>query len=81
MAELTGLAAARLRVWERRYEVVRSRRMPNGYRASTADQVALLRAFARLIDGGERIGDLVARPREELLAQAETRAGAPRLSR
>ncbi len=74
VAELTGLAAARLRVWERRYEVVRPQRMTNGYRAYTADQVALLRAFARLIDGGERIGDLAARPREEVLAQAEARS-------
>jgi MerR family transcriptional regulator, light-induced transcriptional regulator len=74
VAELTGLAAARLRAWERRYEVVRPRRMPNGYRAYTADQVALLRAFAQLIEAGERIGDLAARPREELLAQADARA-------
>ncbi len=74
VAELTGLAAARLRAWERRYEVVRPRRMPNGYRAYTADQVALLRAFARLIEGGERIGDLAARSREDVLAQAEARA-------
>jgi DNA-binding transcriptional MerR regulator len=74
VAELTGLAAARLRAWERRYEVVRPRRQPNGYRAYTADQVALLRAFARLIDAGERIGDLAARPREEVLAHAEARA-------
>jgi DNA-binding transcriptional MerR regulator len=74
VAELTGLAAARLRAWERRYEVVRPRRMPNGYRAYTADQVALLRAFARLIEEGERIGELVTRPREDVLAQAETRA-------
>jgi MerR family transcriptional regulator, light-induced transcriptional regulator len=74
VAELTGLAAARLRVWERRYEVVRPQRQPNGYRAYTADQVALLRAFARLIDAGERIGDLAARPREAVLAQAEARA-------
>ncbi len=74
VAELTGLAPARLRAWERRYEVVRPQRMANGYRAYTADQVALLRAFARLIEGGERIGDLAARPREEVLAQAETRA-------
>ncbi len=74
VAELTGLAAARLRVWERRYEVVRPRRQPNGYRAYTADQVALLRAFARLIDDGERIGDLAGRPREEVLARAQARA-------
>ena len=74
VAELTGLAAARLRAWERRYEVVRPRRMRNGYRAYTADQVALLRAFARLIESGERIGDLAGRPREEVLAQAEARS-------
>jgi MerR family transcriptional regulator, light-induced transcriptional regulator len=71
VAQLTGLTAARLRVWERRYAVVRPSRQPNGYRAYTADQVALLRAFARLIDAGERIGDLAARPREEVLAQAD----------
>lgn len=74
VAELTGLATARLRAWERRYQVVRPRRMSNGYRAYTADQVALLRAFARLIAAGERIGDLAARPREEVLARADARS-------
>jgi methanogenic corrinoid protein MtbC1 len=74
VAELTGLAPARLRAWERRYEVVRPERMSNGYRAYTADQVALLRAYARLIEDGERIGDLAARARDDVLAQAEARA-------
>ena len=60
--------------WERRYEVVRPRRHPNGYRAYRPMQVALLRAFARLIDDGERIGDLAGRPREEVLARAQARA-------
>ncbi|HEU5169856.1 MAG TPA: MerR family transcriptional regulator [Gemmatimonadales bacterium] len=54
VAELTGLAPARLRAWERRYEIVRPCRMPNRYRAYSADQVALLRAFRRLTDAGER---------------------------
>jgi MerR family transcriptional regulator, light-induced transcriptional regulator len=71
VAELTGLAPARLRAWERRYELVRPQRMPNGYRAYSAGQVALLRAFARLIEAGERIGDLVGRPESEVLARAE----------
>ncbi len=75
VAELTGLAPARLRAWERRYEVVRPRRMANGYRVYTADQVALLRAFARLIEAGERIGDLATRPREEVLCLAEPPMG------
>lgn len=76
VASLTGLAAARLRAWERRYELVRPQRQPNGYRAYTAGQVALLRAFARLIEAGERIGDLAARPREDVLAEAEARGRA-----
>lgn len=74
VAELTGLATARLRAWERRYEVVRPQRLSNGYRAYTGDQVALLRAYARLIQTGERIGDLVARPREDVLSQADARS-------
>jgi DNA-binding transcriptional MerR regulator len=73
VAELTGLAPARLRAWERRYEVVRPQRQPNGYRAYTAEQVALLRAFARLIEGGGRIGELASRPLDEILSHAETR--------
>jgi DNA-binding transcriptional MerR regulator len=73
VAELTGLAPARLRAWERRYEVVRPERMPNGYRVYTAGQVALLRAFARLVEAGERIGDLAGRPASEVLAQADVR--------
>ena len=72
VAELTGLAPARLRAWERRYAVVRPRRMPNGYRAYTAEQVALLRAIARLVESGQRIGDLVQRPPEEILSHADT---------
>ncbi|HQR17300.1 MAG TPA: MerR family transcriptional regulator [Gemmatimonadales bacterium] len=71
VAELTGLTTARLRAWERRYAVVRPERQANGYRAYTAAQVALLRAFARLVGEGERIGDLAAEPREAVIARAE----------
>ena len=73
VAELTGLQPARLRAWERRYAVVRPERQANGYRAYSAAQVALLRAYARLIAGGERIGDLVERPVDEVIARAEGR--------
>lgn len=74
VAELTGLATARLRAWERRYEVVRPQRQPNRYRAYSIEQVALLRAFARLCAAGERIGDLVKEERESVIARAEGRA-------
>ena len=72
-AQLTGLAPARLRAWERRYAVVRPERQPNGYRAYSAEQVALLRAFARLIEAGERIGELAVQPVEDVLQRSEAR--------
>jgi DNA-binding transcriptional MerR regulator len=75
VSQLTGLAPARLRAWERRYEVVRPRRLPNGYRVYTGEQVALLRAYARLVEAGERIGDLASQPPEAVLARVEARAG------
>lgn len=70
VAELTGLSPARLRAWELRYEVVRPRRQANGYRAYSADQVALLRALAQLVGQGDRIGDLVEHPTAQLVARA-----------
>lgn len=75
VSQLTGLAPARLRAWERRYEVVRPRRLPNGYRVYSGEQVALLRAYARLVAAGERIGDLALQPPEVVLARVDAQAG------
>jgi hypothetical protein len=72
VAELTGLAPARLRAWERRYEVVRPSRQPTAIAPTPRAGGAAPRLW-RLI-AGERIGDLVARPREEVLTKAEARA-------
>jgi len=71
VAELTGLDTSRLRAWERRYKVVQPTRLANGYRVYSAGQVALLRAFARLIARGEKIGNLVGRPMEEVILESE----------
>lgn len=71
VAQLTGLGPSRLRAWERRYHVIRPTRLSNGYRVYSAGQVALLRAYARLIQAGEKIGNLVTRPMEEVILQAE----------
>jgi DNA-binding transcriptional MerR regulator len=72
VTRLTGLSAPRLRQWERRYRLVRPRRLANGYRAYTREQVALLRAVARLLAAGHEIGDLVLLPRAELMIEAGT---------
>jgi hypothetical protein len=55
---------------------VRPLRLSNGYRAYTAEQVAILRAVARLIEAGHEIGDLVGRPKAELMIEAGTGPGA-----
>jgi len=73
VAELTGLAPARLRAWERRYALVRPERQANRYRAYSARQVALLRAYARLIQSGGRIGTLVKEPVDVVIARADAR--------
>jgi methanogenic corrinoid protein MtbC1 len=75
VSRLTGLAPARLRAWERRYEVVRPRRLPNGYRVYSAEQVALLRAYARLIAAGGRIGDLAVQEPEVVLSRVASDRG------
>lgn len=77
VAELTGLTPARLRAWENRYEVVRPDRQSNGYRAYTAEQVAMLRAFAQLVARGERIGDLVAERATVVRRAAEEKSAHP----
>jgi DNA-binding transcriptional MerR regulator len=77
VARLTGLATERLRAWERRYDVVRPRRLPNGYRAYTAEQVAFLRAIARRVAAGERIGELVGLGLDEVLAGEHSAAEEP----
>lgn len=52
VASLTGVAEATLRVWERRYDVVRPSRTPAGYRLYDDAQVAALREMAALVEAG-----------------------------
>ncbi|MFP5415319.1 MAG: MerR family transcriptional regulator [Actinomycetes bacterium] len=52
VAALTGVPAATLRVWERRYEVVSPARTPAGYRLYDDGDVARLTRMAQLIAEG-----------------------------
>jgi len=71
VADLTGLTTSCLRAWERRFALVRPERQPNGYRAYSSRQVALLRAYARLTRAGSRIGDLARRPWRDVVIEGE----------
>jgi methanogenic corrinoid protein MtbC1 len=54
----TGLAADRIRQWERRYGVVSPERTEGGHRLYSDNDVERLRLLARVVEAGRRIGDV-----------------------
>ena len=78
VAKLTGLSKDVIRVWERRFEILKPSRGANRYRNYSDEDVALLRFLKEQLDAGGSIGELAKFGREELLGRA--RASAPRAS-
>src|SRR5687768_12463794 len=76
VAKLTGLSKDVIRIWERRYGLVKPSRGANRYRIYTDDEVALLRYVKNEMNRGQSIGDLIAVGREKLLASATCVAAA-----
>lgn len=69
VAKLTGLSKDVIRVWERRYELVKPSRSSNRYREYSDEDVALLRFVKGQIDQGIPIGTLAAEGHEALIAR------------
>ena len=67
VAKLTGLSKDVIRVWERRYGLVKPLRSANRYREYTDGDVALLRFLKEEMDRGQTIGALASEGRESLL--------------
>jgi DNA-binding transcriptional MerR regulator len=78
VAKLTNLSKDVIRVWERRFALLKPIRGANRYRNYSDEDVALLRFLKEQLDAGGSIGELAKLGREELLGRA--RASAPRLS-
>ena len=78
VARLTGLSKDVIRVWERRFGLLKPTRGANRYRNYSDEDVALLRFLKEQLDAGGSIGELSKLGREELLGQA--RASAPQVS-
>ena len=78
VAKLTGLSKDVIRVWERRFGILKPTRGANRYRNYSDEDVALLRFLKEQLDAGGSIGELAKLGREELLGRA--RASAPRTS-
>lgn len=67
VAKLTGLSKDVIRVWERRYGLVKPSRSANRYREYTDEDVVLLRFLKVEQDRGQTIGALADEGRESLL--------------
>jgi len=67
VAKLTGLSRDVIRVWERRYGLVKPIRSANRYREYTDEDVALLRFLKEELDQGQTIGSLAVEGRDPLL--------------
>jgi hypothetical protein len=52
----TGIPAATLRTWERRYGFIRPLRSPSGYRLYSEEEIARIQQVKYLLDQGVRIG-------------------------
>ena len=76
VAKLAGLSRDVIRVWERRFGLLKPMRGANRYRNYSDEDVALLRYLKEQLDAGASIGDLARVGREELLVRM--RATAPR---
>lgn len=66
-ARLAGVPVETLRVWERRYEVIRPRRSASGQRLYSADEVRRLTLIKQLLDLGHPIGAVAMMPTEDLM--------------
>ena len=69
VAKLTGLSRDVIRVWERRYGLVKPSRSSNRYREYSDEEVALLRFVKAQMEQGATIGSLAAEGHDPLVAR------------
>lgn len=69
VAKLTGLSRDVIRVWERRYGIVKPSRSSNRYREYSDEEVALLRFVKAQMEQGATIGGLAAEGHDSLIAR------------
>jgi len=70
-ARLAGVPVETLRVWERRYGVVRPHLSPRGQRLYSLAEVRRLVLIKQLVDTGQSIGVIAALPTGDLIAMRE----------
>jgi len=68
VAKLTGLSKDVIRVWERRYGLVKPSRSSNRYREYSDEEVALLRFVKNQMEQGATIGSLATEGHDSLMS-------------
>lgn len=77
-ARLSGVPLETVRIWERRYDILRPGRTEGGHRLYSDDDVSLLRAVKVLVDGGMRPSEVFRLGKDGIFATARQRSqGAP----
>src|SRR3954454_21265794 len=74
-AQMAGVTPALMRAWERRYGLLPARRTASGYRLYSTEDIAALRAVARLVAAGQSIGEVARLPLPEIRATAAALGG------
>ena len=73
VSQRTGVPAATLRTWERRYRVLRPRRSANGYRLYEEDDITRILEVIDLLRRGVQVSDAMAAVAEPALNPSEAR--------
>lgn len=68
LAKLSGFSESLLRMWERRYGLLRPARAGNGYRRYQEEDLQLLLRIRALVDEGHKIGEVAELGRTGLLS-------------
>jgi DNA-binding transcriptional MerR regulator len=80
-ARLSGVPVETLRVWERRYAIVRPQVSPSGRKLYSADNIQRLRLIKQLVSMGNPIGSVASLPMQtlqQMLADSAPLVMAPR---
>lgn len=77
VTRMTGVTAATLRAWERRYEAVVPSRTEGGTRRYRESDIRRLRLLKAAVEAGHRIGDVAGLPDAELAARAPAHDALP----
>ncbi len=65
-SRITGVSPHTLRIWERRYGVPKTRRLPSGHRRYLREEIPRIKAVACALDAGYRPGKIIHASLQEL---------------